>query len=305
MGGAASALHRDVFKSIKHGLADRVSLVRCNAITCLQEMLNHAPFLCTTEIENVFSLSFRALDGSNYEVRRAISKLLGHLVAITQQSTSQSSNSSKPNRAPPSLEEVLTLLSSGFVRGNLGGFLKTASSEMIKGPASVNKEIRIGISYSYIEIVDQLGCSWLERNFTFYVKHLLDLLTNLKANTTHMDAVFSRRCIFFILHSLCKRLSEKAQLNAIKSFSVIIFKYKTESIGDLNDLNLVASKETVSQADLHQHVLICILLQMGCIFDDLGTCASTLINDSSLKLIDTSLELLVHPVNSVRYIHFT
>lgn len=302
MGGAASALHRDVFKAIKHGLADRVSLVRCNAIACLKEMLNYASFLYTTEVENVFSLSFRALDASNYESRRAISKLLGHLVAITQQASGQPNNvnNSKSSRSPPSLDEVLTLLSAGFVRGNLGGFLKTAPSEMIKGPSSVSKEIRIGIAYSYIEIVDQLGCNWFERHFTFYVKHLLDLLTNLKTNTTHMDAVFSRRCIFFILHSLCKRLSEKAQLNAIKSFSTIICKYKTESIGDSNDLNSIASKETVTQADLHQHVLICMLLQMGCIFDDLGTCASNLINDASLKLIETSFELLIHPVNSVR-----
>ena len=38
----------------------------------------------TTELENVSQICFRALDGSNHEARRHISKLLGTLVAFTQ-----------------------------------------------------------------------------------------------------------------------------------------------------------------------------------------------------------------------------
>lgn len=51
---------------------------------CLLEMLNHASFLYTTEIESVATLCFRAFEGSNYEVRCAVAKLLGTLVAMTQ-----------------------------------------------------------------------------------------------------------------------------------------------------------------------------------------------------------------------------
>lgn len=47
-------------------------------------MLNHAPFLYTTEIESVATLCFRAFEGSNYEVRCSVAKLLGTLVAMTQ-----------------------------------------------------------------------------------------------------------------------------------------------------------------------------------------------------------------------------
>ena len=47
-------------------------------------MLNHAPFLYTTEIESVATLCFRAFEGSNYEVRCSVAKLLGALVAMTQ-----------------------------------------------------------------------------------------------------------------------------------------------------------------------------------------------------------------------------
>jgi hypothetical protein len=48
-------------------------------------MLNHAPFLYTTELESLATLCFRAFDGSNYEVRCAVAKLLGTLIATTQQ----------------------------------------------------------------------------------------------------------------------------------------------------------------------------------------------------------------------------
>lgn len=47
-------------------------------------MLNHSPFLYTTEIESVATLCFRAFEGSNYEVRCSVAKLLGALVAMTQ-----------------------------------------------------------------------------------------------------------------------------------------------------------------------------------------------------------------------------
>ena len=53
------------------------------------EMLNHASFMYTSELESLATLCFRAFDGSNYEVRCAVAKLLGALIAITQTSQQQ------------------------------------------------------------------------------------------------------------------------------------------------------------------------------------------------------------------------
>lgn len=64
-----------------------------NILQCLLEMLNHAPFLYTTEIESVATLCFRAFEGSNYEVRCSVAKLLGTLVAMTQISSPKIKNS--------------------------------------------------------------------------------------------------------------------------------------------------------------------------------------------------------------------
>jgi HEAT repeat-containing protein 5 len=47
-------------------------------------MVTHAPFLHTTELENFGVICMRSLDASTYEVRCAIAKLLGALIAKTQ-----------------------------------------------------------------------------------------------------------------------------------------------------------------------------------------------------------------------------
>lgn len=84
MGNAISNVHKDIYKSVRHCMTDRVMAVRSAAAKCLLEMLHHAPFLYTAELENLASLCFRAFDGSKYEVRCSVAKLLGSLVASTQ-----------------------------------------------------------------------------------------------------------------------------------------------------------------------------------------------------------------------------
>lgn len=149
MGTAISNVHKDIYKSVRHCLTDRVMAVRVASSNCLLEMLKHAPFLCTTELESMASLCFRAFDGSNYEVRCAIAKLLGSLIASTQQTqkpntTSMSSSNAKPIRIV-SLEEALGVLMAGFLRGGMS-FLK-GTGEMIKGSSGVNREVRVGVTH--------------------------------------------------------------------------------------------------------------------------------------------------------------
>lgn len=48
---------------------------------CLLELQNEAVFMWTTELENMATLCFKALEGSNYGVRVAVAKLLGTVMA--------------------------------------------------------------------------------------------------------------------------------------------------------------------------------------------------------------------------------
>ncbi len=52
----------------------------------MNELVNQASFMSSSELENVVSLCIRALDGSNYDVRCDVGRLLGNVLATTQQS---------------------------------------------------------------------------------------------------------------------------------------------------------------------------------------------------------------------------
>lgn len=72
-------------------------------------------------------------------------------------------------------------------------------------------------------MIQQLGSSWLERNLATVIQHLLDLAAQPRAAPTHMDAVYSRQCIAFILRCLLgKLLGEKQQMAACKELARII-----------------------------------------------------------------------------------
>lgn len=105
-----------------------------------------------SEFEAVAALSFRALEGSNHEVRCAVAYLLGNAAAaaLTPHKTAKggmapSSNASTTAaQKTPSIEEIMGVLSTGFLRGG-GGFLK-GTGEMIKGPAATSREVRVGVT---------------------------------------------------------------------------------------------------------------------------------------------------------------
>src|SRR5699024_354457 len=121
------------------------------------------------------------------------------------------------------LEEILNLLASGFLRGGIG-FLK--AGEMIKGSSTANREIRIGVSHAYVAFATQIGNSWIEKNISVFLEHLFEILSNPKALATHLDAIHSRRCIGFILRMVIgKLLTEKGQFLALKELVKIIQQY--------------------------------------------------------------------------------
>ncbi|XP_048508039.1 HEAT repeat-containing protein 5B isoform X2 [Athalia rosae] len=297
MGSAITNVHKEIYKVARHCLTDRVMAVRCAAAKCLLEMLNHAPFLCTTEIESVATLCFRAFEGSNYEVRCTVAKLLGALVATTQQPAQKSNNppaSQIKGYKPISLDEALNILMSGFLRGG-AGFLK-GTGEMIKGSSGVNREVRVGVTHAYVVFVQILGGTWLERNISTLVAHVLDLVANPKAASSHVDAVYSRKCINFILRgTIGKLLGEGAQAAACKEIAHVILK-QMNSI----DFSPENAKDCNQETLFSQHLLVCALQEMGNLILGLGTTACNLISDQSLSLTETTIAVLVHPCQAAR-----
>uniref|UniRef100_A0A3Q1AXC4 HEAT repeat-containing protein 5A n=1 Tax=Amphiprion ocellaris TaxID=80972 RepID=A0A3Q1AXC4_AMPOC len=297
LGVSAVSSHRDVYKVARACLTDRSMAVRCAAAKCLLELQREAVFLWTSELENVATLCFRAFEGSNYNVRVSVSKLLGTLLAAAVEPR-QSSAPRQGVKGRSSLEEVMDLLSAGFLRGG-GGFLRT-SGDMLKGTSSVSKDIRIGVTQACVVFVSTLGGSWLEANFPAFLSLLMELASHSRATQTPVDAAVTRRCVSFILRStLGSLLGEKAQTNAAKQICIVVASQKRTIDAALTDGNV---ETRVSSADISasQHVLVCCLLELGALVQGLGSTAAPLLTDTTTALLDSVVSVLLHPVASAR-----
>lgn len=295
MGAAAASVHRDIFKCIRYGLTDRVMAVRVSAAGCLQELTKHAAFLFTTDLESVFSLCFRAFEGSNYDVRCAVAQVLASLVAATQKPQSPSHGK---NSRQVTLDEVLNLLAAGFLKGGIG-FLKTSSaSEMIKGSA-VSREMRLGVTHSYALLAVFLGTIWLEKNLSLLLNHLLELLIHPKAASTHVESVFSRRCVSFIITSLVgKQLSEKSQAQAVREVVRIVSRY----VSTASSAAAAATQESDhSDTQVNQHLIICAMDVIGVLVEGSGPATCVLLNEQQVQVIETIFSVLTHPTAAARF----
>lgn len=112
-----------------------------SSLQCALELSNYSAVLYSQDLDSVTNACLRSLDGSNYEVRCSVAKLLGTLLSLTQKPVPKTL---KGRLKLPSLEEALTVLSNGFVRG-ASGFLKAGGSELLK-MGSASREVRVGIT---------------------------------------------------------------------------------------------------------------------------------------------------------------
>lgn len=292
LGSAGSSCHKDIYKAARQAMTDRSMAVRCAAAKCMIQLVNEAPFMYTSELETVASLCFRALDGSNYDVRCVVAVLLGNLMATAQSPKAASSGKGKQ-------VEVLTVLAAGFLRGGLGFLKSSAAGEMIKGSGNVNREIRVGVTHAYVEYVKCMGGLWLERNIPVFLNHVLNLVGSPKATPTHVDAVYARKCVLFILRStIGALLGEKAQIAAAKEISQIIIKQMNavgEAVMENSD-----GKSQASEVAASQHVLVCALHELGSLVQRLGSSASPLVAEPAHGIIEPVVSVLIHPSHAAR-----
>ena len=105
------------------------------------------------------------------------------------------------------LEDALAILMKGFLQGIHMTFFKPpdigkkcnhtflsggSGSGLIKGGTPITQEVRVGVTHCYVIMVQTLGSSWLEKNLSLLLNHVLELASHPKAATTHVDAVYSR-----------------------------------------------------------------------------------------------------------------
>lgn len=105
------------------------------------ELAQYSTFLYSSDFDSFSNTCLRALDGSSYNVRCVVAKLLGSLLALTQKPLPRNM---KGKLKLPTLDEALTILSNGFVRGG-SGFLKAGGPDLLKS-GTASRECRVGVT---------------------------------------------------------------------------------------------------------------------------------------------------------------
>uniref|UniRef100_A0A4W4DTP3 HEAT repeat-containing protein 5A n=1 Tax=Electrophorus electricus TaxID=8005 RepID=A0A4W4DTP3_ELEEL len=291
LGVSALPCHRDIYKATRACLTDRSTAVRCAAAKCLLELQREAVFLWSTELENVASLCFRAFEGSNYDVRIAVSKLLGTLIASALEP--RQAIAPRPGSRRSSLEEMMELLARGFLRGG-AGFLR-ASSDMLKGASPVSRDVRVGITQACVVFMCTLRGVWLEAHFSSLLPLLMELVSHPRVTQSPSDAICCRRCVSFIMRaSVGGLLGEKAQIAVAKEICLVIREQKRTIDAALCEGNVETRVSSLDMA-ASQHVLVCSLLELASILQALCSAAAPLLHDGSTGMLDTVISVLLHP----------
>uniref|UniRef100_A0A670Y4H3 HEAT repeat-containing protein 5A n=1 Tax=Pseudonaja textilis TaxID=8673 RepID=A0A670Y4H3_PSETE len=299
LGAAAVPCHRDIYKAARTCLTDRSMAVRCASAKCLLELQIEATFMWSTDIDSVVTLCFKSFEGSNYEVRMAVSKLLGY-VLISAVTSKQATASARQHVRKISFMEALELLGTGFLRGS-SGFLRTGG-DILKGTSSVSRDVRVGVTQAYVVFISTLGGEWLERNFCALLSHVLDLVSQShpKAIQTQMDSICSRRCISFILRATVGGLlGEKARIATAKEICQAIWKLKKVMDAAVSNCNVETHIGT-TELIINQHMLICALEELGSLIHGLGSTATPVLQDSSTGVLDAVISIILHPCISVQ-----
>uniref|UniRef100_A0A8C5FGF9 HEAT repeat containing 5A n=1 Tax=Gadus morhua TaxID=8049 RepID=A0A8C5FGF9_GADMO len=279
LGSGPSPCHREIYKVARASLTDRSLGVRWAAAMCLLELQREAVFLWSSELHNMATLCCRAFQGSTYQVRVGVARLLGTLLAAALH------NIHTPGGRGRTLEEVMDVLTAGFLRGG-ASFLR-ASGDMLKGTSSVGKDVRMGVAQACVVMVSTMGSSWLEGSLPGLLGLLAPLAHQPRAAHSPASSACTRACLSYILRSvLGPLLGEKALANAARHVCLAVHTH-TAALGE------------TTHARVQGHIMLeCYLLELARVLRSLASTAAPLITDPSL--LDTVASVLLHPAASAR-----
>ena len=142
----------------------------------------------------------------------------------------------------------------------------------------------------------EIGTKWVAKYLAGIIIHILELAASQKTTVSHIDAVYSRKCVSFILNSvLCGMLPERLQVQAVKELCKIITK-QMNNIDNIvvggNSAESALNVEVVST----QHVLVCALAELSKLVLALTSSIKTIMNNT---IIDAVFSTLIHPAPAV------
>lgn len=173
------------------------------------------------DIEQILQALFKALEGSAFPVRRAVSSTLASILAFTQLKASVDPSKPTVKRITTAVPEDVSrpedIASKETTLLSMDQMLEQLSSTYNR--LTTSKELKAGIIETYAALFVQLGTRFVENNYAAIVRHLFtELLGNLRNTVNQSDAAFIREEVFFLLNDVIGRrlLSEQGQTIAIE-----------------------------------------------------------------------------------------
>jgi len=146
------------------------------------------------------------------------------------------------------------------------------------------------------------------KHLSIVTKHVLDLLASPKTTSNHIDAVYSRKCISFILKTIFRRLfGEPLQIVAARELLLVaksLCGIKSTKGQDETDWSIVTSSSSGGGVN-NQHILVCAMLEVGRLVQAVNTAALSLLvgdNTSANQEVDGSISskgILMETLNLV------
>ncbi|EGT37054.1 hypothetical protein CAEBREN_32553 [Caenorhabditis brenneri] len=296
LGSGDTVTHKKIHSIAKSSLQDRTSCktphVKIASLECLTALVPFYTSMYVTELEA--SCTIRA-------VAKFIAQLLSTAMKIPKGATMKGKSNQTISIHAPQVSEILNLLASGFLRGGIGGFLKTSSSTF---STTGRSDIRIGVSICYVEMVREMGSVWLEQHLNVVCSHLIDLAAKCgqmayTQNASHVnEALIIRRCISFILRqTVGSLLGENAQTLACKHLGVLLSQcVDLVSIGTADKFD-----SSVDSSDYESgYTIIVILQEMSVLVRQIGSSVMSLFTEAT-GIMENIFKCLTHPLASARY----
>lgn len=290
---SASYGYKDLSKAFRSCMTDKSLSVRCKAVLGLRSLSLYYNVTYTSDLDSNIALCLKVLEGANYDCRIAVAQLLGTILSKAIQFKPPEGSKIKSY----STDEVFSFLSMSFLHGSIS-LLKTSGVDL--GKSVTPREVRVGVTEAYTFFFKELGSQWVVNNLTYTVSHLLDLLSNSKSTPSHVEAVYSRKCISFVMECLINSLlGEASQLEIAKILIISVHK----------QMSALSKSENSSVSDLQssQHIISTALYQLSSVVLRLGTASVTLITEhipvsqgKNIMFTETLFEVLLHPSSAAR-----
>ena len=134
----------------------------------------------------------------------------------------------------------------------------------------------------------------MERHLPLISRHILELVSHSKTTSTHIDAVYSRKCVGFILrHVFGRLLGESAQVATVRHLSQLVSQtvgvikgassapstkqQKSQDEIKLSDSGSSGGDKDKEKVSLQQHMVICAVIEIGALVYNLNTAALPLV----------------------------